>query len=383
VAADLAPELAPLVDPASEVAVELAGLSFRALLAAGRPAVDAADDFLKNLARAARGWSQTERPWPTELRELGRFARGDTCLVIATTGAGAPALATDNEGRFAVATPEQAAATAPCADHRRVLWAGPAAPARGLTTAPDDSRVLVRLLIPGPQNREPEGPPPRPAAVKAVGGGPDRGLRRLVESLAHPAPRPGERLALRFDAGRDWPVFHGAGVAPRGAPFSAGWLVPPGRLTPTGWIGPESLANIPPTPGAGLVALGLSFGPGDDPLESGARALAEAGLNAGWPWVLLSRRPLSPEERGRVHSGLTSWAEDPLKEAQRLARRDPGLADVLTLWMAPEPEAPRSVVGESLLFSLAAAIAVLLVVLALHRRRGRRGLAATTARLDD
>ncbi len=34
-------------------------------------------------------------------------------------------------------------------------------------------------------------------------------------------------VALRFDAGRDWPVFHGAGIAPRGAPFAAGWLAAP------------------------------------------------------------------------------------------------------------------------------------------------------------
>jgi len=340
--------------------VELAGLSFRALVASGRPTADAANDLLKNLARAARGWSQTERPWPADLRELAQFVRGDACLVIAAIGAGAPALAIDSEGVIGVATPDQAAATAPCAGRRRVLWAGPAAPPGGLAAATNGSRVFVRLLIPGPPVREPGGPYPKAPSLTAVGAGPDRSLRRIVESLAPPAPRPGERLALRFDAGRGWPVFHGAGIAPRGVPFAAGWLAPPGRLTPAGWIGP-----------------------GADPLESGPRALAEAALNAGWRWALLSRRPLSAEERGRVQSKLASWAEDPLREAQRLARRDPALAEVLTLWMAPEREMPRGVIGESLLFSLAAAVAVLLVVLALHRRGALRRLAPPPTSPDD
>jgi hypothetical protein len=208
--------------------------------------------------------------------------------------------------------------------------------------------------------------------VVSVGPGPERPWRSRVEALAGQPPGSAGAFSSRFTAGVDWPVFEGAGLTCPAAPFSSGWLAPPGRLAPEGWMGPETIQALPPTPGAGLVALGLAAAPGQDAIEKGSRVLAEASLGAGWSWTLLSRRPLTRDERGQVESRLRSWAADPAREAQRLARKDPALAASLTLWIAPPPApavARRD--GLMLLATLGAVLLLAAIAVEVLRRRNR------------
>lgn len=371
-----APESAPFVGRPGETAAELAGLAFRAAIAAGRTPAQAAQELLRNLGRAARNWSVVEAPWPSDLAELAPWIPADACLVIAMPGPGAPALAADRRLALAVAGPAEAPNTPPCAG-RRIYWAGPAAGPGGLSPAPDDSRVLVRLIVPAPVHGGGPAKPDPHVPIVNVGPGPERPLRTLVERLARAPEDLTTTFVSRFDAAQQWPVFHGAGLSPGAAPFASGWLAPPGRASPSGWISPETIQTGAATPGAGLVALGLATTPGQGALEQGPRIIAEASLSAGWRWALLSRRPLTQEERGRVESRLASWGADPVKEAQRLVRRDPAVAQALTLWTAPATPSPPTAGSASALALGCAAFLGLAVAVHFALRTRRRGPAPT------
>ncbi len=380
-----APEFAPLAgDPATR-AVELAGLLFRAAIALERPLADAGGAFIYNLGRAARGWSLLEVPWPKEISLVLPYIPRNTCVIFAATGEGAPALAVDAEGHLAATTLGAATVADPCASAVAVYWAGPAPAPGGLTPAPGDRRLVLRWVSPlplpvtgGPPNADSGGPP------AAVGAGEMRPLRQRVEGIAgaSPAREPGDggAAAPGRTALARWPVFGGAGLAPSPAPFSAGWLVPPGFLRTDGWIGPETLQGLEPPLGEGLGIVGLRAVPGSGEPESGLWVLADAAMQAGWRWVLLSRSPLAAEEYDALVLRWDDWMENPYREALRLAQTSPATADKLTLWTAPGRRGERLRTTRSFGVALAvvggvAILATLVAGVAAKRRRARRAAA--------
>lgn len=366
--ANITPELEPLALPAADLGAELAGLAFRAGIASGRSPKQLAPELLQRLGQVVRGWSLTGTPWPTNLEDLGRTIPPGGCLVVATTGPAAPTLAIDRQGNFGVAAVEDVSASPPCRTSRTIYWAGPAPPPRNLTgPGRSESPFVVHWVAPAPlATPAPEGTRPHPAQI--IGPGLERPQRDVVEELAGQRVGFEESSAIRFDTSDSWPIFEGAGLAPSPTPLSAGWLVPPSVPAPDGWVGPETILALRPSPGAGLVALGMAVTPGKGEVERGSWVLAEAALSAGWRWVLLSRRPLTPEERQRVEVRLPQWAKDPVREGGRLAEEEPALAAVLEFWTAP----PGTAVPNNRLLYLAGAMAVVVLWAAIMVIRARR-----------
>ena len=375
-----AAEAIPLAGSPAERAVELAGLLFRAALGLGREPQAAAGAFVHNLGRAARSWSLLEAPWPDDLAKLAPSVPRDGCAVFAALGEGAPALAVGSGGRFEVSTPGAAVAAAPCAAASAIYWAGPAPAPGGLTPAPGDRRLLLRWISPVPQGEgfpaslPDDGDDPAPA----IGPGPERPLRRLVEGLSG-APRATGSVSspasgTTGSAMARWPVFAGAGLAPARAPLSGGWLVPPGYLRSPGWIGPESIQSLSPTRGPGLIALGLRAMPEDRAPESGLSVLADSALQAGWRWALLARTPLAPDEVEAIRARLAAWSSNPYRESRRLAKASPTTAAKLTLWTVPGRRSAREIAvrtfGRTLaLLGAASIVSALVWAVVLRRRR--------------
>ena len=394
----LAEEFRPLAGRPPVVAARLLGIGFRATLAAGRTPREAAEQFLFDAARIARGWTIVEAPWPATLAEVAEAVPADACLVFAAAGPDAPEIALDRAGGLSVAGPGGAAGAPECAGKRAVLWAGPASPPHGLALGPRDERALVRVVRPGPLAGA--------AAAKAagapavVGAGPARARLELLEALladddakgsaapasaaeaegrsgadlrtrrpgsaapASAAEADGRRTAGPPDGGdrRDdqaaaggWPVYVGLGIASAESPLASGWLVPPTEAAPDGWMPPQNIPQAAPAQGA-LWALGLAETGEAQAPERGAWLLAESALLSGRSWALFSRRPLRAAERAALLRRGAAWAENPLREARRLAKRDPALAEALALWTAPAPPPAPSGRGY---YGLAAAMAVL------------------------
>ncbi len=377
----------------AERAVELAGLLFRAALALGREPREAAGTFVHNLGRAARSWSLLEAPWPDDLAKLAPSIPRGGCAVFAALGEGAPALAVGFGGEFEVSTPGAAFGAAPCAGASTIYWAGPAPAEGGLAPAPGDRRLLLRWISPVPQGEgfpaslPDDGDEPAPA----VGPGPERPLRRLVERLAGaspsqdgeaaPVPGPAENGTAR------WPIFAGAGLAPARAPLSAGWLVPPGYLRSSGWLGPESIQTISPSRGPGLVAVGLRAMPEGRAPESGLSVLADSALVAGWRWALLARTPLAAEEVQALRARLSAWSSNPYKESRRLAGSSPATAAKLTLWTVPGRRSARDIAARTFgrtlaLLGAASIVSAVLWAVALRRRRSGGRPSRRRARRD-
>jgi hypothetical protein len=373
-----ADEALPLAGAPAERAVELAGLLFRAALGLGREPGAAAGAFVHNLGRAARSWSLLETPWPDDLAKLAPSIPRDGCAVFAALGEQAPALAVGAGGKFEISTPAAAFAAAPCASATAIYWAGPAPAPGGLSPAPADRRLLLRWISPMPQG---EGfpaslPDDGDDPVPAIGPGPERPLRQLVESLAGSPASAGSASppGVAGSGMARWPVFAGAGLAPARAPLSAGWLVPPGYLRSPGWLGPESIQTLSPTRGPGLVALGLRAMPEAGAPESGLSVLADSALQAGWRWALLARAPLAPDEVEAIRTRLSAWSSNPYRESRRLAKSSPATADKLTLWTVPGRRSAREIAvrtfGRTLaLLGLASIVSALAWAVALRRRR--------------
>ncbi len=328
-------ELAPLVEDPSDTALTLASLSFRATRAAGASFGEAGATLLRQLRRGVRRWSLFEAQWPETLDDLARLAPKNSCLVVAAPGHSAPALAAAN-GRVEESTSEAVLKSAACRDVRIVLWAGPAPAPIGLTAALSDSRVLVRLTGPAPIPDGPLGETSslQPAWTYPAGSGPDRSFARLIESLAQVSPRASSsrsRAGAVQDASNAF--FIGAGLAPPRSPLSSGWLVPPAASLRTGWLGPDSLTGLAGDPASGLIAVGIRAETPNG-ADRGLWLLAEGSLAAGWRWVLLSRIPLTDKHRLELAARSSEWAEDPVREARRLARLDPETASALQLWSA-------------------------------------------------
>ena len=375
-----AAEARPLAGAPAERAVELAGLLFRAAVGLGREPGAAAGAFVHNLGRAARSWSLLEAPWPDDLAKLAPSIPRDGCAVFAALGEAAPALAVGAGGRFEVSTPGAAFSTAPCAAASAIYWAGPAPAPGGLAPAPGDRRLLLRWICPVPQGEgfpaalPDDGDDPAPA----IGPGPERPLRLLVEGLAGaPEPiasAPGPAPGAAGSGMTRWPVFAGAGLAPAHAPLSAGWLVPPGYLSSTGWLGPESIQTISPARGPGLIALGLRAMPEGRSPESGLSVLADSALQAGWRWALLARAPLAPDEVEAIRARLAAWSSNPYRESRRLAKASPTTAAKLTLWTVPGRRSAREIAvrtfGRTLaLLGAASIVSALVWAVVLRRRR--------------
>ncbi len=370
----LPPEFAPLLGAWGEPSLVLPGLAARAGLATGAPAARVTAGLFHDLGRAVRAWSRIESPWPRELRDAP--VPPGTCLVLATPPGPGAVTAALAAGRAPVV---RAAAIdplelAPCREAAAILWAGPAAPeTRGLSgLGSPGGPLLVRLPHPGdpalPAVAHPRaGNPPRP-----VGADPASPLGELVQALVTGAPAVVEQRPLRGDQ-PGWIAFTGPGVAPAGAPASAGWLVPT-TLAEGGWLSPESLRALPPT-GPGLVTLGLLVPPAET--EPAAWLLAESALLAGRGWALLSRSPLSPGEAARVLPRLSRVdGRAPLGTLRELAAKEPALAAKLELWTVASRVETGSTVPPAavlVLSGLAAVSGGILLVFLLRRRRGRKG----------
>ena len=385
----LADELRPLVGQSSVAAARLVGIGFRAALAAGRTPREAAEQFLFDAGRIARGWTIVEAAWPATLEEVAEAIPADACLVFAAAGPDAPEIALDRAGGLSAAGPGGAVGAPECAGKKVVLWAGPASPPRGLAVGPHDERVLARVVRPGPLAG---GAPAKAAgAPVVVETGPARVRRELLETLLAdddadggaaargPAAEAGARPAGSSDEGTrrgdesaggrpsdegtrpgdeaagGWPAYVGLGIASAESPLASGWLVPPTEAAPDGWMPPQNIPQAASAQGA-LWALGLAETGTAQAPERGAWLLAESALLAGRSWTLFSRRPLGAAERAALLRRAPAWAENPLREARRLAKREPALAEALTLWMAPAPPPAPSGRG---FYGLAAALAAL------------------------
>ncbi|MBP7149345.1 MAG: hypothetical protein KBD01_17580 [Acidobacteria bacterium] len=325
------PELAPLAAELSDRALELAGLAFRAATAAGKAPAEAQGALLRDLGRVTRGWALVGAGWPTSIGAFAGSLPPRSCLVVAASGRNAPALALGGE-IAEVATASRALHSRSCESARTIFWAGPAAPGGGLFPGPGDERLLVRLVALGPPPLPGSAPPATtPGVPLPLGAGAARPLREIAERLAGPPPVAAD-AAPPGNPAESWVVFGGAGLAPARAPLASGWLVPPGAYGSPGWLGAETLQLLSPVPGSGLVATGVRALPDGAGVEKGLWVLAQSGLQAGWRWALISRQPLSPEQSERLRARLKDWPADPLKQARRLARSDPGLAGALTLW---------------------------------------------------
>ncbi|MFN7964192.1 MAG: hypothetical protein U0V87_00685 [Acidobacteriota bacterium] len=327
-------EFAPLVDDPSDTALALAALSFRATRATGVGFGEAGATLLRQLRRGVRRWSLFEAQWPETLDDLARLAPKNACLVVAAPGRSAPALVAAN-GSVEETTSESALKSASCRDVRAVLWAGPAPAPVGLATGSRDSRVVVRLIGPAPISDGPLGETSalQPAWNYPVGSGTDRPLVRLLEKLAQARSPSVARSASDDESKTGNAFFVGAGLAPPRSPLSSGWLVPPTAGVRQGWLAPESLTGLAGDPAAGLIAVGIRA---ETPIgaDRGLWLLAEGSLAAGWRWVLLSRIPLSEQQRAEIATRSSEWMEDPIREARRLARLDPQTAAALQLWSA-------------------------------------------------
>lgn len=368
-------ELAPLVAELSDTALSLAGSAYRAARQLGQPVDQAGATLLRDVRRAIRRWSLLEPAWPETLESLTRLAPSGSCLVVALPGSASPALAAAH-GEVEEATTAGVLESAACREARTVLWAGPAPAPDGLTTERNATRVVVRLIGPAvlPSSRLGESARLQPAWQSPVGPGPERPLRTLVTRLSQrpetDAPSDGNALLSQARS----LVFHGPGLAPARAPLSAGWLVAPGSGLTRGWLGPENLSELTGDPQSGVIALGLRSGPVGVAPE-GSWLLAEGVISAGWRWALLSRRPLSTEQRARLQERLLEWDEDPVREARRLQRADAETAAQLELWSASGRlirVQPSSPIDTLLLVPMAAGVLLTILTLVRLLNRSRR-----------
>lgn len=359
----------------SDLAIELAGLAFRAGLAEKHPLEETAGKFLQDLGRAARSWSQIEVPWPDTLESLIAGVPKKACLVVAAIGESAPALVVNKQGKVGVTSPSEACLNPACDGVKSIYWAGPAAPPGGLSCRPGDGRALVRLVSPSPLRQSlPEPVPSTPGPAPLIGPGSDRPLKRLVETLSGFSP-----VTEMMEPSSRWPLFAGAGLASSHNPLSSGWLVPPEIQGGPGWLGPESIPLLSPVRGPGLIATGLRILPGRGEPEKGNWVLAEAALQAGWRFALLSREPLGAEELALLRGRVDHWRANPVNEARRTAKKQADLAARLTLWTLPGKLESRSSAGGA--WRWVAAIATLaLGALLAGRLFSRRRSAARLSR---
>jgi hypothetical protein len=350
--------------------VLLAGLGFRARLDGG-DALDAAlSGLLTDVARALRGWSTLTAAWPVDAESLTASLPPDTCLVVATGAGGSDAVALGSVAPARIASGTEVARAGACGAADVVLWLGPQAAPGGLTVSETDRRLLVRVTgVAAPAGTRPSRSAPHP-----VGPGDESALSVFVERVAGAPPRrEGEQPASHELRG--WPVFYGAGLTIPRWPQASGWLVSAKDVDASGWIAPESIPALEALQGAGLVSLGLRALPAEGPAR-GERVLADAALEAGLPWALLSTRPLDEDERKRLQRLLPTLGRDLPGGVAWLAEREPRLADALRLWSVLDPWTV-SASGSSrrlALLALGAALALGALV-ALGRmivRRGRR-----------
>ncbi len=385
--ADMSPlatpvELIPVEEAFGDASTELPGIAFAAELAHGVSPARAGSNLLRNLSRATRSWSTLGTSWSGRLDEVLSLIGAKACLVLATPEALAPALAVRPGMDPATAPRAEILESEPCGNARTIYWLGPAAPPGGLSPAPGDERILLRLVAPTPISRRGI-PYDGELSIREVGPGLDGPLRRSVESAlerVESSPQGISRAVARLD--ETWPVFHGTGIASSRSPLSSGWLVPE-SMNSRGWLGPEDLSACTPTNGSGLVAVGLTTLPAPATrAEKGAWLLAEEALASGHPWALLSRHPLSEALRLRLIDSLPDWREAPLEEVLRTIREDPELAEALTLWTTPGVlEEPKVRV----LWPWFATAAVILFATAAFWRRRRlrsRSRAAGSARTE-
>ncbi|MDH3285711.1 MAG: hypothetical protein OEQ13_13350, partial [Acidobacteriota bacterium] len=332
------PELRPLVARAAssgDLAVELAGLAFRAAIGAGSSVDDATSALLGDVSRALRGWSTLPASWPTTTGALESVIPEDACLVVSTGIGGEDSVALRRDATPHVGARAGISSAGPCATARSVLWLGPARAPGGLTPAPRDERPLVRVVGLAASGA-PAGSKGGHRRPERVGPGRPRPFRTLVERLSGELSDSSESPGAARHAG--WPVFAGRGVRSSRCPLSSGWLVPSSGLASEGWIGPESigpyLGDVSGA-GEGLVALGLaSFGASDP--ERGAWVLAEAAHEAGRHWSLFSRMPLADEEIEIVERHLPGMAADLPEGLRRLIADAPQLSRKLDLWTLPD-----------------------------------------------
>jgi hypothetical protein len=382
-------------------ALVLPGLAFRAALERGDAPEAAVARLLEAMDRAARTWSILGVPGardPVALTE--RLPQGG-CLIVAPPDLGDPARGAlaarlTSEGAVSVGTPAELLSEPPCAGADVVRWLGPGRPAGGLGAGNPEQGLLVRWIGPRPlaaENIEDGGGRAVDVAPGRLGPGPERPFRSLVESLAGmespaDAADPVEASKVRLYG---WPIHTGAGLALSRAPLASGWLVPPTGNSERGWMTPEDLPPAPTAgagPPPGLVALGLSTVADAAVSERGSWLLAEAAVDAGWSWALLSRRPLTGDELARLEGRWDEWRDDPVGAARDLHSRDPELAEALMLWSAPgRLQRPAGIWSWVLAAALGAAALIALAVLRpwrqLRRRgRGDRGHPAPRARSD-
>lgn len=343
-------ELRPLEQCQGDPAARLPGLAFAADLAAGVPLPSATAHLLRNLSRTTRGWSILGQTWGDDIGELQRALPKATCLILATSDASAPAVALGRDAPPISGNTGEILSAPICQSASMIYWAGPAPPpVEGLFLPENPKTLLVRLVRPVPLEPASTAPAARTAPSlrpRLLGPGRVRPLRSVVERLAGAeaaGEEAGEKAPPPGGTAR-WPVYHGAGLAPALAPLATGWLAPVDEPADRGWIDVGHLARTH-TDGSreGLMVLGLKEIGGRDRRETGLWVLAEAALEAGHPWALLSTRPLSREQIQPITARLDRWSSDPVGEARRLVRRESDLAGHLTLWTAPGrmPAPPR------------------------------------------
>lgn len=327
----------------------LPGYALRAALAHGADPNAATASYLEALDRTARTWSILGLPGTRSPGSLADQLPEAGCLLLGppdvSTSGRTDLLVRLSPGRPAEIGPsKELLATAPCAQASTVFWLGPGRPPGGLTLAP--GKVLVRWIGPRPAKAREEREPPTVSAPDVgpawLGPGPDRPLRRTVESIVgqEAADRQPDALDVAQVRLYGWPLHVGAGLASSSAPLASGWLVPPGAESELGWLTPEAMpAPRRPaedgSPVPGLVALGLEATPDATNSERGLWLLAEAAIDSGWEWALLSRRPLTDRELRELEGTWPDWRRDPVSAARQLAERQPELAGALTLWSAP------------------------------------------------
>lgn len=379
-------ELVPFEGTFGTPALVLPDLAFRAALERGDSPEVATARLLEAMDRAARTWSILGLPGAREPRALTDRLPEGGCLIVAPPDPGRSpkgglAARLSPGTPVAVGTPAELLAQAPCAGADVVYWLGPGRPPGSLTLSGEDAPLLVRWIGPRPprSSAAAEGRSARDAAPGRVGSGPQRPFRQVVRSLAAPGdtPETGDPVEASRVRLYGWPIYTGTGLSLSASPLASGWLVPPGSPGEAGWMTPES---IPPPPAAGLeaapglVALGLRAAPDAAGSERGPWLLAEAAVDAGWGWALLSKRPLGSEELARLDGEWEAWREDPLGAARSLADDAPELAGALSLWAAPGRLEPKPRLWPWLLgLGLAAVVAAGVLVLRPWRRLSRPG----------
>jgi tetratricopeptide (TPR) repeat protein len=369
-------------------ALVLPGLAFRAALERGDAPGAAAARLLEAMDRAARTWSILGLPGAREPLALTERLPEGGCLIVAPPDLEHPkrgglVARMTSAGTVAVGTPAELLSQPPCAGADIVYWLGPGGATGGLRAGHGAEGLLVRWIGPRPLPGEPDGETARPSSSEPghLGPGAERPFRTLVESLAgvEGSDDDGDPVVASQVRLYGWPIHTGAGLALSATPLASGWLVPPTGNSELGWMTPEDLPPAPSTgsePAPGLVSLRLSTAADSAGSERGAWLLAEAGIDAGWAWALLSRRPLSDGEIARLEETWDDWRDDPLAAAADLVEKHPELADALTLWTAPgRLHRDPSIWSWVLAVALGVALVVAVLVLRPWRQLSRRGRA--------